>query len=46
VVGNSVGYLVVTVQGQGVKGKQPMKVGADGKMGTTAGDTRGSKKEL
>jgi tail-anchored protein insertion receptor len=51
VVGDTVGYLIVVVQGQGVKEKQngkgePMKVGADGKMGTSSSASRGSKKEL
>ena len=48
VVGDSVGYLIVIVQGQkGAKGKgEPMKVAADGKMGTSASNARGSKKEL
>ena len=46
VLGDSVGYLVVAVQGQGVKRKQAMKVGADGKMGTSTSSARGSKKEL
>ena len=48
VVGDSVGYLIVVVQGQKrVKGKgEPMKVAADGKMGTSASAARGSKKEL
>ena len=49
VLGDSIGYLVLVVQGQeAVRGKkgEPMKVSADGKMGTSASAARGSKKEL
>jgi hypothetical protein len=48
VLGDLVGYLFVTVQRQtGVKRKgEAMKVGADGKMGTSTSAARGSKKEL
>ena len=48
VVGDSVAYLIMAVQEQkGVKGKgEPMKVAADGKLGTSASSARGSKKEL
>lgn len=48
VMGDLVEYLLVMMQGQtGVKRKgEAMKFGADGKMGTSAGAARGSKKEL
>jgi tail-anchored protein insertion receptor len=48
VTGDLVEYLLVMMPSQtGVKRKgEAMKIGADGKMGTSAGAARGGKKEL
>ena len=48
VLGDLVGYLFVVVQGQenAKREGEPVKVAADGKMGTSSSAARGSKKEL